>query len=217
MTNLISNLPNFQYVSAGVLNPNFPPSGLGAVQTGTSVFGNVTYSLMDKYLFSGTIRYDGSSIFGMNYQYGTFPALSAGWRVSQEKFMEPITWVNDLKLRASWGKAGNDAIPQGKQFGLITSNDPIYGGYDLGGTNTSQILGAYGSQFGNPYVHWETNVTTNIGADAAFLKNRLTVSFNWYDRKTEGLLYPAPEPGTEGAGAVPYKNIMSFTNKGIEL
>ncbi len=217
MTNLISNLPNFQYVSAGVLNANFPPSGLGAVQTGTSVFGNVTYSLMDKYLFSGTIRYDGSSIFGMNYQYGTFPALSAGWRVSQEKFMEPITWVNDLKLRASWGKAGNDAIPQGKQFGLITSNDPIYGGYDLGGTNTSQILGAYGSQFGNPYVHWETNVTTNIGADAAFLKNRLTVSFNWYDRKTEGLLYPAPEPGTEGAGAVPYKNIMSFTNKGIEL
>ncbi len=191
MTNLISSAPNFQYVSDGLLNPNFPPQGLGSVQTGTSVFGNLTYSLMDKYLFSGTLRYDGSSIFGANRKYGTFPAFSAGWRISQEKFMDPITWVNDLKLRASWGKSGNDAIPPGSQFGLIRSNDPIYGGYDLAGTNLSQILGAYASQIGNPGIHWETNITTNIGFDAAFLNNRITAGFNWFNRKTSDLLYRA--------------------------
>jgi len=217
MTNLISNQPNFQYTSDGVLNPNFPPSGLGSVQTSTSEFGNITYSLMDKYLFSGTIRNDASSIFGINHQHGTFPAASAGWRVSQEKFMKNINWIDDLKLRGSWGKSGNDAIPPGKQFGLIRANDPIYGGYDLAGTNISQILGAYSSQIGNPDIHWETNETTNLGFDAAFLNNRLTASFNWFNRKTKDLLYAPPYTGTAGAAAAPYKNIMSFTNKGIEL
>lgn len=217
MTNLISSQPNFQYVGDGVLNPNFPPSGLGSKQTSISEFGNVTYSYKDKYLFSGTLRHDGSSIFGMHRQYGTFPAASVGWRISQERFMDNIKWLNDLKLRASWGKAGNDAIPPGKQYGLIQANDQIYGGYDLGGTNISQILGAYSSQIGNPDIHWETNVTTNIGFDAALIQNRLTASFNWFNRKTEGLLYEPPYTGTAGAASAPYKNIMSFTNKGVEL
>jgi TonB-linked SusC/RagA family outer membrane protein len=217
MTNLISNQPNFQYVSDGILNPNFPPTGSGDIQAGISEFGNVTYSFMDKYLFSGTLRHDGSSIFGVSSQYGTFPAASVGWRVSQEKFMENATWINDLKLRASWGKAGNDAIPPGQQFGLIRANDPIYGGYDLTGSNLSQILGAYASQNGNPSIHWETNVTTNLGFDAAFLHNRLTASFNWFNRKTKDLLFEPPFPGTAGAPSAPYQNIMSFTNKGIEL
>jgi TonB-linked SusC/RagA family outer membrane protein len=217
MTNLISGAPNFQYVEDGVLNPNFPPLGLGSVQTSTSTFGNLTYSLKDKYLFSGTLRYDGSSIFGERLKYGTFPALSAGWRISQEDFMDKITWINDLKLRASWGKAGNDAIPPGTQFGLIRSNDPIYGGYDLDGTNLSQILGAYASQIGNQDIHWESNITTNIGLDAAFWDNRITASFNWFNRKTSELLYEPPYTGTAGGAAAPYKNIMSFTNRGIEL
>lgn len=217
MTNLISNQPNFQYLSNGILNPNFPPSGSGSIQTGISEFGNVTYSLMDKYLFSGTLRNDGSSIFGIKRQYGTFPAASIGWRISEEKFMENIKWINDLKLRGSWGKSGNDAIPPGKQFGLIRANDPIYGGYDLGATNISQVLGAYASQTGNPNIHWETNVTTNLGFDAAFLNNSLTASFNWFNRKTNDLLYEPPYPGTAGAAAAPFQNIMSFTNKGIEL
>ncbi|HEY4154138.1 MAG TPA: SusC/RagA family TonB-linked outer membrane protein, partial [Puia sp.] len=217
MTNLISGLPNFQYVSDGVLNPNFPPTGSGSVQTSTSVFGNLTYSLMDKYLFSGTLRNDGSSIFGLQHQQGIFPAVSAGWRISQEGFMDKMTWINDLKLRGSWGRAGNDAIPPGQQFGLIRSNDPIYGGYDLEGTNISQILGAYASQNGNQRIHWETNETTNIGLDAAFLNNRLTLGFNWFDRNTKDLLYEPPYTGTAGAPSAPYKNIMSFTNKGIEI
>ncbi len=217
MTNLVSSEPNFQYVVDGILNPNFPPSGFGSIQTGTSEFGNITYSLMDKYLVSGTLRHDASSIFGIDRRYGTFPAFSVGWRISQERFMDNAKWIDDLKLRGSWGKAGNDAIPPGEQFTSFRSYDAIYGGYDLDGTNLSQVLGAYQTQWGNGGIHWETNITTNIGLDAAFLKNRLTVSFNWFDRKTKGLLYQPPYTGTAGAAAAPYKNIMSFTNKGIEL
>lgn len=216
-TNLIGSQANYQYVSAGVFNPNFPPSGLGYIQTNISEFGNVTYSLMDKYLFTGTLRHDGSSIFGSERTYGTFPAASAGWRISQEKFMDGIKWIDDLKLRGSWGKSGNDAIPPGKQYSLINSTDPIYGGYDITGSNTGQVTGAYPLTTGNSTIHWETNVTTNIGLDAAFLHGRLTASLNWFNRKTEGLLYEPPSAGTAGAPAAPYENIMSFTNKGLEL
>jgi len=172
---------------------------------------------MDRYLLTGTLRHDGSSIFGISHQYGTFPAASAGWRVSQEKFMDNVKWVSDLKIRGSWGKSGNDAILPGKQYSLINSTDPIYGGYDLTGSNISQIQGAYPYQTGNPSIHWESNVTTNIGLDAAFLNSRLTASLNWFNRKTDGLLYEPPNSGTGGAAAAPYENLMSFTNKGIEL
>jgi TonB-linked SusC/RagA family outer membrane protein len=217
MTNLISNQPNYQYVSAGILNPNFPPVGLGAVQNNISEIGNINYTLMNRYLLSFVIRNDGSSNFGSNNQHGLFPAGSLGWRVSQEKFMDNVRWVDDLKLRASWGKAGNDAVVTDQQYGLIRANDPIYGGYDIGGTNTSQILGAYASQTGNPNLGWESNITTNLGLDAAFLHSRLTASFNWFDRKTDRLIYQPPYSGTAGAASAPYQNIMSFTNKGVEL
>lgn len=217
MTNLISSDPAFQYVGSGILNPNFPPSGGGSKSTAVSEFGNVTYSLMDKYLLTGTFRHDGSSVFGGLYRYGTFPAASAGWRISEEKFMDNVKWIDDLKLRASWGKTGNNAIGSQSGSSLYTQNDNIYGGYDLAGTNISQVLGAYESVLGNPYVHWESNITTNIGLDAAFINNRLTASLNWFNRKTGDLLYPRPSPGTAGAAAAPYDNIMSFTNKGFEL
>jgi TonB-linked SusC/RagA family outer membrane protein len=216
-TNLLGNQPNYQYVSAGVFNPNFPPAGTGSVQTNVSEFGNVTYSLMDKYLFTGTLRHDGSSIFGSDRVYGTFPAFSAGWRVSQEHFMDKVKWVSDLKLRGSWGKSGNDAIVPGQQYSLVNSTNQIYGGYDITGSNTSQVLGAFPYTIGNPNIHWETNVTTNIGLDAAFLNGRLTASLNWYNRKTDGLLYAPPSTGTAGAASSPYENLMSFTNKGLEL
>ena len=216
-TNLLGNQPNYQYVSAGVFNPNFPPSGGGNVQTNVSEFGNVTYSLLDKYLFTGTLRHDGSSIFGSQRIYGTYPAASAGWRISQESFMEGVKWVDDLKLRGSWGKSGNDAIPTGQQYSLVNSTNQIYGGYDINGTNTSQVIGAFPYTIGNEFIHWETNVTTNVGVDAAFLHSRLTASLNWFSRKTDGLLYAPPSTGTAGAASSPYENLMSFTNKGLEL
>jgi len=214
---LISTAPNFQYISAGLFNPNFPPQGMGDIRKTTSAFGNISYSYMDKYMVTATYRRDGSSQFGANSKYGNFPAASAGWRISQENFMKNISWLNDLKLRASWGKAGNDAIPSGYQYSLVKENDLIYGGYDLGGTNTGAVLGSYPSQTGNANLRWESNVTTNIGFDATAFNNRLTASFNWFNRKTENLLYMPPATGTGGAAAGTYQNIMNFTNKGVEL
>jgi TonB-linked SusC/RagA family outer membrane protein len=190
-------------------------SGGGDAYTNTSVFGNVTYSLYDKYLLTGTLRRDGSSKFGPDSRFGNFSAASAGWRISSEKFMDNIQWINDLKLRASYGTTGNDAIPSGLYLGTNTAGP--FGAYDLAGTNTSSMSGYFPYQLGNAGLHWETNVTTNVGFDATLFKNRLNASFNWFDKKTKGLLYAPPSSGTAGSALSPYENIMDFTNKGVEL
>jgi TonB-linked SusC/RagA family outer membrane protein len=208
--------PSSQYLGQG--NPNVytsQVSGGGDKQTDASLFGNLTYSLMDKYLFTASGRRDGSSKFGPYRIYGDFGAVSGGWRISKERFMENIQWISDLKLRASYGSAGNNAIPSGLYQSSYSVNS--FGYYDLAGTNTASMVGAYLYQFGNPNLHWETNVTTNIGFDAALFQNRVTVNFNWFEKTTKGLLYQPPAPGTAGSALAPYLNIMNFTNKGIEL
>lgn len=189
--------------------------GGGDKATNASYFGNVTYSFMDRYLATATYRRDGSSKFGPDRQYGNFAAGSVGWRISQENFMRNIAWLSDLKLRASYGTTGNDAIPTG--IYLATLNSGSFGAYDLGGTNTSSMAGYYPYQLGNPALHWESNVSTNIGFDAAMFNNSVTASFNWFNKETKGLLFNPPTSGTAGSALPPYQNIMNFTNKGVEL
>jgi TonB-linked SusC/RagA family outer membrane protein len=190
-------------------------NGGGDEETNISYFANVTYSLMDKYLATATYRRDGSSKFGPDEQYGNFAAGSVGWRISDENFMKNISWLNDLKLRASYGSTGNNAIQTGAYLATLASGG--FGDYDLAGTNLSSIAGYYPSQLGNPALHWESNISTNIGFDAAVLNNSLTASFNWFNKETKGLLYRPPTPGTAGAATSPEENIMNFTNKGVEL
>jgi TonB-linked SusC/RagA family outer membrane protein len=211
---LLYEVPSYQYLGNGT--SGFTVGGSGDEQTNISEIGNVTYSLLDKYLLTGTLRHDGSSKFGTLDQYGTFPSGSVGWRISKEKFMDKINWLNDLKLRASYGKIGNDAIGSGLYSNQYSSYAPN-AAYDLTGANTSVISGLYPSQLGNPYIHWETNITTNIGWDAVLFNNKFNASFNWFNRKTSGLLYPQPPIGTQGGAAPPTVNIMSMTNKGVEL
>jgi TonB-dependent starch-binding outer membrane protein SusC len=206
---------NTEYLSNGTSYPGIPVFGGGDKSTSISEFANVTYSLLDKYLFTATGRRDGSSKFGPDDVYGNFGAVSAGWRISQEDFLKNVSWLSDLKLRASYGTVGNDAIPPGEYLSRLSGGN--FGNYDLGGTNTSSLNGFYLYQFGNSYLHWETNKTTNIGFDAAFLHNSLTASFNWYNRATVGLLYAPPGSGIAGSALPAYQNIMNFTNKGIEL
>jgi TonB-linked SusC/RagA family outer membrane protein len=189
--------------------------GFGDKATNVSYFGNITYSLMDKYLATATVRRDGSSKFGPDRQYGNFGAGSIGWRISQEDFMKNIAWMNDLKLRASYGATGNDEIGTGKY--LATLNSGGFGDYDLTGTNSSSLSGYYPAQLGNGALHWEANHSTNIGFDAAVFNNSLTASFNWFNKETKGLLYAPPTPGTAGSAASPLENIMNFTNRGVEL
>jgi hypothetical protein len=206
---------NTEYLSNGTSFPGIPVYGGGDKSTSISEFANVTYSLLDKYLFTATGRRDGSSKFGPDDAYGNFGAVSAGWRISQESFLKNVSWLSDLKIRASYGTVGNDAIGSGGYLSLLKGDN--FGNYDLGGTNNTSLNGFYLYQFGNSHLHWETNKTTNIGFDAAFFHNSLTASFDWYNRATDGLLYAPPSPGTAGSALSAIQNIMDFTNKGIEL
>ena len=205
-------LSNGNTGSAAFITPTV--SGGGDLYTSTSIFGNVTYSLLDRYLFTATMRRDGSSKFGPNDRYGNFSAVSGGWRISQEKFMESVKWINDLKLRASYGSTGNDAIASGLYLATLSSGP--FGNYDLGGTNTTSMTGYFPYQLGNPNVHWESNITTNLGFDATLLHN-ITAGFNWFNKETKGLLYAPPSSGTAGSALSPIENVMNFTNKGVEL
>jgi len=212
---------NTEYLSSG--NTGTSPTayvptvyGSGEKYTSVSEFANLTYSLYDKYLFTATGRHDGTSKFIATGEYGEFGALSAGWRISKEAFLQNVSWLNDLKLRASYGTAGNNgALATDAYLTTLTSDN--FGNYDLGGTNTTSMSGYYVYQLGNPTLHWEDNKTVNIGLDASVFHNSLTASLNWYNRITDGLILAPPSSGTVGSALSPIENIMSFTNKGLEL
>lgn len=218
--NLPYTFPSYQYLGNGVpidsIGLHNTVSGGGDQAANISVFGNVNYSLLDRYLLSFVVRRDGSSKFGRFNRYGTFPSVSAGWRISGEPFMQGIHWVDDLKLRAAVGTNGNDAIPSGLTVNQYSSN-PYVSSYDLGGTNNSAVTGFGLYQIGNPYLQWEVNRTTNIGFDAVLFNDRLTATFNWFNRITDHLLYVPPTSGLQGDALAPYENVMKFSNKGIEL
>lgn len=215
--NILYPSANTEYLGNGTPLPGIgAPFGTGGKATTISYIANATYSLLDKYLFTGTLRRDGSSSFGPRNQYGNFGAASAGWRISKEDFLKDVSWLSDLKLRASYGTVGNDAVGIPNAYLALLTHD-ANGNYDLGGTNTGSLAGYYPSQNGNPYLQWEVNKTTNIGFDAAFFNNSLTASFNWYNRTTDRLIYNPPFSGTAGSETAPYQNIMNFSNKGIEL
>ena len=181
-----------------------------------SQIGSVNYAYADKYLLNFVIRRDGTSRFTTDKRYGVFYSYSAGWRVSKEKFMQDISWINDLKLRAAIGQSGNDNVGADKVYNLYYNN-PNYTYYDLGGANNAANPGIALSQIGNPLLQWEVNKTTNLGFDAALFGNRLTIGFSWYNRLTDHLLFAPVVTGLQGDAAAPVKNIMKFTNKGIEL
>jgi TonB-linked SusC/RagA family outer membrane protein len=209
------------------LSPGFLTLGTGRASTArvgggqdkvtyASFFGNVNLSFKDRYLFGFTLRRDGSSKFGALNRYGVFPSFSAGWRIKSEAFMDNVTWLDDLKIRASYGTSGNDQ--SATQGGTINQyqNAATYHFYDLSGKGNSSMEGFALSQIGNPFLQWEVNKTVNIGADVTFLRN-FTASFNWFRRLTDKLIYQPPVTSLQGDALRPYQNVMNFVNKGIEL
>ena len=217
VTNLLYTTQGYLNLSNGDFNPVAPMVGSNGSENSTSVFGNINYILMDKYLFSFVARRDGSSKFGPLSRYGNFYSYSGGWRISKEKFMQRFTWLSDLKLRAAYGENGNNAIPADLYEDRYTTSGYVnYSSYDLNGTNSSAFTGAGLYQLGNPKIHWETNKTTNIGFDAMF-QNKFSVAFSWFNRVTKDLLAVPPVTGLRGDALAPYENIMQFSNKGIEL
>jgi TonB-linked SusC/RagA family outer membrane protein len=188
--------------------------------TNLSYFGKVDYSFRGKYLVSASLRRDGSSKFLDPNKYGTFPAFSLGWRIVDEPFMSGSGFFNDLKLRGGWGKSGNEAaLSPSNSFTTFGSNRQS-SWYDIAGTQASPMEGFFLSFVGNPNGGWEKSVSTNIGFDATILKNSTDIVFDWYQRKTEGLLYNPAGQGIAGAVAAnnpPFRNVGSMQNTGVDL
>lgn len=170
-----------------------------------SYFLRTNYKFADKYLISLSGRIDGSSRFGANSRYGFFPAVSAGWVLSNEKFLSGFTPLSFLKLRASYGVVGNAEIGNFPQLALFSGSAGYAG---VGGQAPSQI--------GNPDLRWETNRQFDIGFDFGFFNNRLTGEIDYYQRRSEDLLLRVNIPTTTGFGSV-VRNLGSLENSGIEF
>jgi TonB-linked SusC/RagA family outer membrane protein len=186
-----------------------------AVYAQSSFFGRVNYSFKEKYLASAIFRADGSTMFAPGHQWGYFPSLSAGWVASSEDFMSSTkTWLNFLKLRASWGTNGNDGIDAFNYLSLISLSNARY---NFGSDNTTLTQGSYPQTIGVENTKWESSRQTNIGIDARFLNNKLDMSLDWYNKTTKDWLIAAPLLATAGVSNPPYINGGDVTNKGIEL
>jgi len=178
-----------------------------------SYFGRLNYNYKDKYLFTAIVRRDGSTNFGANNRWGTFPSFSAGWVVTNENFFNP-KWLDYLKLRGGWGKNGNDQIPNYVYKATVSSQ---YMGYYFGGVNASGIsVGTAPNQTPNPDLKWEASVQTDFGLDARFLQNSLTFNFDWYYKTTKDWLVQPEVPALVGTGG-PYINGGDIVNRGIEM
>lgn len=183
-------------------------SGSQTDYAAASVFGRVTYSYADKYLAEVNLRYDGSSRFARQSRWGLFPSFSAGWRISQEDFLKG-TWVDNLKLRLSWGKLGNNSIGN---YDYLSTYASGYS-YPFGGKLASGTV----STLSNDLLEWETTTSFDVGLEFATLKNRLTFEADYYDKQTDGILYKAPVYATIGNKSAPYQNLCGVSNRGFEF
>ena len=182
-----------------------------------SYFGKVNYSYDSRYLASFTLRRDASSRFGKENNSGVFPSISAGWRISEEAFMKDTrTWLDNLKLRASWGINGNDQIDNSATYSLF-ENSLNNGGYNLHGDNQTLAAGTIRTHTGNPFLKWEQTNQVNLGIDAAFLSNRLTVSLDYFNKNTKDMLYQPAYAAVRGEGGYSYQNVAAMNNKGFEF
>jgi TonB-dependent starch-binding outer membrane protein SusC len=199
-----------------------------------SQFGRVDYNYADKYLLALTVRRDGSSRFGSENQYGIFPAASVGWRIDKENFMKDNTLFSELKLRAGIGRVGNQEIGDVARFGLFdtrygTTLAQLVGGfweqymnigtaYSLSGANTGTLPSGFVQiQAANAGLKWETTDEINTGIDFTLLRNKIFGSFDYFSRKTTGILIVPPVASALGEGQTKPVNGASKTNKGWEL
>ncbi|KAA0991378.1 SusC/RagA family TonB-linked outer membrane protein [Dyadobacter aurulentus] len=173
-----------------------------------SYFGRINYNFKDRYLFTVTGRYDGSSKFGVNNKYGFFPSAAVAWNVSQEDFLKSSTVITNLKLRASYGKTGNQEIGQYASQQFLGTGDVLLGG--------SRQTGMWRNSFGNPDLRWEYTNQLDIGVDVSLFNNRIDLTADYYHKVTKDLLLNAPIPWSTGLSSVT-QNIGSVENRGIEL
>lgn len=187
----------------------YSTTGYGTEYAARSYFGRVNYAYKSKYLFEFNLRHDGSSRFAPDERWGTFPSFSAGWRITEESWLKNTQWLTNLKLRASWGKLGNNAI----------DNYEWQSVYSAANYSTGQALvsGIAITSIANSMLTWEETAVTNIGFDFGFLDNKLTGNIDAYNKLTTGILYRPDMYMSMGTATAPRENIAEVTNRGIEI
>ncbi len=174
-----------------------------------SYLARANYTFMDRYMFTGSLRVDGSSRFGPDNKYGYFPSVAVGWDLAQESFMEDQDWAQALKLRASWGQIGNDKIGAYPSVALINGNLNYVFGDQI-------VFGAAPTELANPAVQWEQTEQVNFGVDASLFHSRIETTLEWYSRTTDGILVRVPIPNYVGVNQQPFVNAAEVRNSGLE-
>lgn len=212
---LIINSPEYAFLSMATSTMPGVSGGLNNPSSLLSYFGRVNYAYDNKYMLTAIFRADGSSRFGSNNRFGYFPSVSAGWNMAQEQFMKPVhKWLNELKIRASWGQNGNQNIGDFRYLPTIST----YGlGYVFGSQIPTQSIatGAAPTNVPNPNLKWETSEQIDVGFDA-LLFNALTITMDYYHKTTKGLLLTTPIPLFLG-NSFPTMNAGNVINQGVEL
>lgn len=206
----------FSYLILGNGVSNITNSSSAFSSSLFSLFSRIDYAYNNKYLFSGTLRRDGSSVFGSEERYGMFPSFSLGWRVSSEGFMDNVSFIDDLKLKGSYGVLGSKAnVNASNAYSLYGSGFGTTS-YGMSGSQNSVDVGFAQSTIGNPRTGWEEDVITNFGFDATIL-NKLIVNLEFYKKSINGLLFQNTLPATAGNATPPTVNIGDIENKGIDF
>ncbi len=217
INNLITTSIDARYIQDAIGDPatkNVSSSGsTGAL---LSFFGKVDYNFAQRYHASVTLRRDGSSRLGPNNRWGTFPAFSVGWRLSEEAFLQDSDFFTNVMLRFGYGVTGNQLIPTGRivsQFGG-GRGDTFY---DIRGVGNQIVAGFRQTSLGNPNLKWEENTSANVGVDLEFFGGSTSLVIDLYRRETDNLLFDPPTPGTAGVAAPPIVNIGQMKNRGMDF
>ena len=210
---------SFNYASSLITNDQYaatPVDGITSfyyTEAMESFIGRLTYAYMGKYLFSGSLRSDGSSKFSTGHKWGTFPAGSLGWRISEEKFLKQFDWLSNLKLRASFGLTGNNNIPQYSYANKINLNN-----YVLGSGSGTMVTGMSSNDafLGNPDITWEQTEQGNYGIDLGLFNSRFNLTVEYYNSNTIQLLLQQPAMYITGH-QTSWENIGKVNNQGVEI
>ena len=191
----------FRYLDFGGTESDIWNSGSGSEWALMSVFASATYVYDNRYMITGNFRADASSRFASNHAWGFFPSVSAGWKMSEEKFLKNISWLSDLKLRGSWGQLGNQEIDNYSLMTLLKKDGDKY------------VI----SRYGNPDLKWETSEQWNVGVDLGILRNKLYLSADYFMKTTSDILLPISLPSYVGSVSPTIVNAGTVRNKGFEL
>ncbi|MBK7806086.1 MAG: TonB-dependent receptor [Saprospiraceae bacterium] len=205
--------PLFRYLNSSVAEDikNLGVSGIATEWGLVSYFGLASYNYDNKYLLSGALRKDGSSRFGKDNRWGVFPSISAAWLISNEDFLKDNVHISELKIRASWGKLGNQEIGVYPYSSLVSTGERVYAFGD------KIVTGATILETGNSGIRWESSTQSNLGIDLGLWNDKLTFAADFYRKKSEDVLVRVPIPQSGGSQRAPYVNAASIVNNGMEF